>query len=62
MLHGLASPTGEAPKTGSFEDLQAAMKSFEGVKELDKANEQKPTAESGRKVDFHFDYLIVVMF
>eukprot|EP00039_Didymoeca_costata_P028355 m.20785 g.20785 ORF g.20785 m.20785 type:complete len:474 (+) comp6949_c0_seq1:134-1555(+) len=49
LLHGLASPTGEAPKTGSFEDLQAAMKSFEGVKELDKANEQKPTAESGRK-------------
>jgi len=41
-MHGLASPTGEGPAQ-SFEDLKAAMESFEGVKSLDKANESKPT-------------------
>jgi len=49
LLHGLTSPTGEAPAQGSFDDLAAAMKTFEGVKELDKANEQVPTKEKVEK-------------
>lgn len=44
-MHGLASPTGEGP-VQSFEDLKAAMETFDGVKALDKANESKPTQNS----------------
>ena len=50
MLHGLSSPTGEAPE--GFSDLKSAMTSFEGVKAVDKQNESKPSAakmESSRQ-------------
>lgn len=55
LLHGLTSPTGEAP--GTFEDLQAALegvkstdegvkaKALAGVKALDKGNEAMPKAK-----------------
>lgn len=45
VLHGLTSPTGDAPVAGGFDDLAAAMKTFEGVKALDKSNEAKPSAD-----------------
>jgi len=45
VLHGLTSPTGDAPVAGGFDDLAAAMKTFEGVKALDKSNEAMPSAE-----------------
>jgi serine/threonine-protein phosphatase 2B catalytic subunit len=48
VLHGLTSPTGEAP-SGGFGDLASAMKSFEGVKALDKSNEAKPNADVAMK-------------
>lgn len=42
LLHGLASPTGEP---ANFEELKKSMSSFEGVKGLDKTNEQKPSTK-----------------
>jgi serine/threonine-protein phosphatase 2B catalytic subunit len=44
LLHGLTSPTGGAP-AGGFGDLAAAMKTFDGVKSIDKDNEVRPTQE-----------------
>jgi len=44
LLHGLTSPTGEGP-AGGFDDLATAMKTFDGVKSLDKDNEVRPSAE-----------------
>eukprot|EP00054_Salpingoeca_dolichothecata_P010597 m.59092 g.59092 ORF g.59092 m.59092 type:complete len:466 (-) comp19071_c0_seq2:94-1491(-) len=40
-LQGVASPTGDT----QFDDIEAKMSSFEGVKDLDRSNEAKPTAK-----------------
>ena len=34
---------------GDVKDLEQAMKTYEGVKELDKANESRPTADKATK-------------
>jgi len=52
LLHGLSSPTGEGPAK-TFAELKSKMESFDGVRELDQANEKKPTPEAAMKARQH---------